>query len=173
MNSMIDTPCAVAEKEQTDMAAGKRILFVCTGNTCRSPMAAAVYNARYAQDGSRAFSAGLAADGCCISPNAVSALEKAGIRSTPDNPYLCHVSHTVTGADMALASLVVAMTGEHAMRLLFAFPMCATKITMMADEIPDPYGRNVAAYEHCLVAIENALAKMFAADTESKWHRET
>ena len=59
------------------------------------------------------------------------------------------------------------------MRLLFAYPTYATKITMMADEIPDPYGGNVAAYEHCLVAIENALAKMFAADTESKWHRET
>lgn len=173
MNGVIDTPCAVAEKERTDTPAGKRILFVCTGNTCRSPMAAAVYNARYAKDGSHAVSAGLAADGYCISPNAVSVLEKAGIRSTPDNPYLCHVSRTVTKADMDSASLVVAMTGEHAMRLLFAFPTCATKITVMADEIPDPYGGDAAAYERCLAAIETALAKMFAADTESKGNVET
>ena len=123
--------------------------------------AAALYNARYAGDGSHAFSAGLAADGSGIAPNAAAALENAGVRSTPDNPYLCHISHTVTRDDMMRASLVVAMTGEHAMQLLLAFPAYATKITVMADEIPDPYGGDITIYKHCLAAICTAMRKMF------------
>ena len=139
----------------------ERILFVCTGNTCRSPMAAALYNARYAGDIFHAFSAGLAADGSGIAPNAAAALENAGIRSTPDNPYKTNISHTVTRADLDHAACIVAMTGAHAMELLFRYPAYATKLTVMAEEIPDPYGGDLREYEACLAAIDNAFRKMY------------
>ena len=126
-----------------DLQKEKRILFVCTGNTCRSPMAAA-----------------LAADGSGIAPTAAAALENAGVHSTPDNPYKHHISHTVTKADFERAACIVAMTGAHAMELLFRYPAYATKLTVMAEEIPDPYRGDLREYEACLAAIDHAMRSM-------------
>lgn len=147
-----------------DRVEEKRILFICTGNTCRSPMAAALYNARYVENGLHAFSAGLAADGSAIVPNAVTALENAGICSTPNNPYKNHISRTVTETDLNRAACIVAMTGAHAMELLFRYPAYATKLTVMAEEISDPYGGHLQEYEACLAAIDNAFRIMYTTN---------
>ena len=60
----------------------KNILFVCTANVCRSPMAEAIFNA-LAEERElpwRAASAGVAAlEGEDITPNACAALEEVGI----------------------------------------------------------------------------------------------
>ena len=164
---------AVLEPEtlrETPEKTGGRILFVCIGNTCRSPMAAALYNARYAGDGSHAFSAGLAADGSGISGNALLALSRAGIRAVPDNNYPAHVSHTVTEEDLKKADLVIGITGRHTMQLLFAAPEYASRITAMPTDIADPYGGDLQTYEVCLAQIDNALAVMFAGGEEGESH---
>lgn len=158
MNAVLEetlqkTNDAVPEKQ--------RILFVCTGNTCRSPMAAALYNAKYADGEAFAVSAGLAADGSGISRNAILALLSMGIRSETENDYLSHVSHTVTEADLEKADLVVGITGRHAMQLMFAYPAYASKITALPKDIGDPYGGDEAVYEACLAQIDEALAAMF------------
>ncbi len=139
----------------------RRILFVCTGNTCRSPMTAAVYNDRFAGDDSEAVSAGLAADGSGISKNAVLALTGEGIHPRPGNDFLVHVSHTVTEEDIDKADLVVGITNRHAMSLLFAFPSAAGKITSLPKDIKDPFGGDEATYRACLKQIQQALEKMF------------
>ena len=158
MNAVLEeTLQKTAEEEQKKT----RILFVCTGNTCRSPMAAALYNAKYADGESYAVSAGLAADGSGISRNAVLALLSMGIRSADKNDYLSHVSHTVTETDLEKADLVVGITGGHAMQLLFACPAYASKITALPKDISDPYGGDEAVYEACLAQIDEALAAMF------------
>jgi protein-tyrosine phosphatase len=67
----------------------KTVLFVCTANICRSPMAGAVFDA-LAEDGAlpfRASSAGTAAlEGRAMAPNALAALEEAGIYPGPHAP---------------------------------------------------------------------------------------
>lgn len=161
MNVLLEPACL----KTGEAPAEGRILFVCTGNTCRSPMAAALYNALFAGDGSRAFSAGLAADGSGISRNAAMALRNAGIPATPDNNYLSHVSHTVTEADLEKADLVVGITGRHATSLLLAAPAYASRITALPVDIADPYGGDEAVYEACLTQIRTALMQMFAPDT--------
>ena len=59
----------------------KRVLFVCTGNTCRSPMAQGLMNhlSNEKELAVQATSAGLAADGEPIAENALAALQELGI----------------------------------------------------------------------------------------------
>ncbi len=158
MVDLVEIPAFDKEKNETKK---RQVLFVCTGNTCRSPMAAAVFNARYAGEAWEAVSAGLAADGAGISPEAVVALAEAGIPSQPGNAYRLHTSHTVTETDIASAELVVGITSRHAMSLMFAFPAAAGRITSLPQDIADPYGGDTNVYRACLAQIQQALAEMF------------
>ncbi|MBR6289930.1 MAG: low molecular weight protein arginine phosphatase [Clostridia bacterium] len=136
-------------------------LFVCSGNTCRSPMAAAMFNYLFGSDGRHAVSAGLIANGSPISSGAVNALVKRGVPSTPENDYLSHKSRLVTRADLANARLVIAVTGFHATQIIMKFPEYATKVSVMPEDIPDPYGGSDEEYEACLSRIEDALRRVF------------
>lgn len=167
MNAVLDVLEVEKEEERKSEPEKKRILFVCTGNTCRSPMAAALYNAKYADNETVAFSAGLAADDSGISQNVVLALMHAGIRSTKDNDYLSHVSHTVCEADLDAAEMVIGISNRHAMQLLMTYPAYASKITALPEDIPDPYGGDEAVYENCLQKIDHALQKMFGNGEDS------
>ena len=86
------------------------VCFVCTGNTCRSPMAEATVNHLFrvppvctacdmqrvlSMPSVRATSAGLYGAGDPIAKNAVRALEAADIPSTPDNDYKNHISRPI------------------------------------------------------------------------------
>lgn len=162
------TLAPLPEKTIDDILPRETVLFVCTGNTCRSPMAAALFNDRYAGLTRRAVSAGLMADGSPISENAVRALEIAGIPSRkPDNDYLSHISRTVTPEMIEQADIIVGITSSHAMQLMLRFPAHASKITVMPMDISDPFGGNLARYEACLRDIDRALRSAFGLDAEA------
>lgn len=166
-------------KEMTEASGGKtqmqpkRVTFVCTGNTCRSPMAAAVANALIrARDGENsawvATSAGLyAGEGDPITPHAVEALERAGVEAVKGLDYHAHTAHTVTEADAEAAELLVAVSASHAMELLFRFPEAAHKIVCMPQAISDPFGGDLAGYEACLAEI-TACVRALLLGEESK-----
>ena len=156
-------------KTDGDVIPKDTVLFVCTGNTCRSPMCAALFNDRYAGLTRHAVSAGLMADGSPISENAVRALEHADVPSRkPDNDYKSHVSRTVTAEMMEHADIVVGVTSSHAMQLMLRFPAYASKIAVMPAEISDPYGGNLARYEACLADIGRALNTAFGFDSPAE-----
>ncbi len=157
------TSALCTEREQNTP---RRILFVCTGNTCRSPMAAALLNdmaARTECTGELlAASAGLfAADGEPITPAASRALQRADIPSTPQNNYMEHRAATVTVEHMAQADLVVGLTRSHAMQLLLRFPESAGKITCFPMDIQDPFGGSDEIYSQCLLDLRAAVCEMF------------
>lgn len=158
------------------------VCFVCTGNTCRSPMAEAVLNHLFrvppvctacdmekvlSSRQLRATSAGLYAMGDPIAANAVAALEDAEIPSTPDNDYKRHVSRPINPEIMETADLVVGLTESHAVQLMSWFPRYASKITCFPRSIPDPFGGDLDDYRDCLAAITEGIREMFPTEDKA------
>lgn len=164
----------VAEKEKTEDQAVRRVLFVCTGNTCRSPMAAAVLNHMSAERATDkqaliATSAGLyATEGAPISQHAVDALGEAGIPPTEGNDYPSHRAKTVTEEMLREADEVIAITARHAMDLMLRFPAHAAKIETLPMDIADPYGGDKEVYRDCLQLLSLAIGmRWFAGEVRA------
>ena len=143
----------------------KRILFVCTGNTCRSPMAAAVFNALAAEKGLDylAESAGAAAVGDRpASPNAVKAMAEIGIDLSG------HRTRFLPSLDLNEYAYFVALNDEHYMilqslgipesmlRLLRRAPN-VNDVYDLRQGIVDPYGGDLNAYRKCRDEIIGAV----------------
>jgi len=146
----------------------RRICFVCTGNTCRSPMAEAVANAILAREGRTDLcvcSAELFAhDGESISALAVQALEDAEIPAIQGHDYHRHVAHTLRAEEVGAYDLIVAMTDSHVMQLMMQFPEVAEKITAMPTRISDPFGGDIDVYRRCLSQIRDAVCALLASE---------
>ena len=146
-----------------------RVLFICTGNTCRSPMAAALLLDLAARRGANlvASSAGIyAAEGAPISENAANALFRAGVADTPKNHYTAHTARRVTEEMIAKADEVVALSDTHAFELMMRFPAYAGKISTLALNIPDPFGGDQAEYDACLATLSLCIGMRW--DTEAR-----
>ena len=65
------------------------------------------------------------------------------------------------------AELVVAVTGFHATRLIMTFPGYATKISVLPEDVPDPFGGTDEEYEVCLCTIEKMLRDVFPPPKET------
>ena len=138
------------------------VCFVCTGNTCRSPMAAAVLNA-LGKGGYKAVSAGISViAGDMISKNSVAALKKAGIESTHDNDYESHRAVQISDELIERCDKVVAISKSHLMALIYAFPQHAERITVMPRDIADPFMHAPEVYDECLGQITECIKEMFA-----------
>jgi protein-tyrosine-phosphatase len=133
----------------------KKILFVCTGNTCRSPMAAALMNKLLEERGIMqviAESAGLAAnEGGRASKNAVIAAGEAGADLSG------HRARAVTRALIEGSDGIYAMSPGHRAALAAAYPAAAGRIKLLGSGIPDPYGGDINIYRRCRDDIIAAL----------------
>ncbi len=132
----------------------KHILFVCTGNTCRSPMAEVLFRALCQKQALTQFtcsSAGLAAfEGESAHLNAIMAMEEKGISLTS------HKARRLTPALMEQSDRIVTMTASQA-----AFLQLSTdKVLSFTPDIDDPYGGSMETYKACAAQIELALTAL-------------
>ena len=118
-----------------------RVLCVCTGNTCRSPMAQALLQQAAQQQNLplEADSAGLAAfAGDPVSENAVLALRECGIDLSG------HRARVLTRYALEQSDYVLCMSERHAAALSGLVP--PEKLVVPPGGVPDPYGGDLALY---------------------------
>lgn len=138
----------------------KKVLFVCTGNTCRSPMAELLFNklSREKGIGAVAQSAGLCTiEGLLIHDNSEEALKEIGIESD------FFRSSDICDLDLSDYDLFVGMTKEHidGLRLMGIPEDKLCLLNARAGGIPDPYGSGIDVYRACRDKILNSLEEVF------------
>ncbi len=130
------------------------ILFVCTGNTCRSPMAACMMNHLLQEAGLtqfRALSAGTDAwDGQMASTGASNAMKSRKLL------LIEHRSQSVTQELLDQVQLVYCVSQRHADTLRRRFSKLPP-VQCFSPAIPDPFGGTDEEYERCAAAMEVQL----------------
>ena len=140
-----------------------KILFVCTGNTCRSPMAQGIATKLFPD-----FifsSAGIYVNSTSsASSYAVEALKDLNIDISS------HISSQLTKELTNDFDYIIPMTLAHK-QMLLAFGVEYDKIISFNEEIADPYGCSLEVYKNCAKQIENNIKQTIGEiyDNNFKW----
>ena len=140
-------------------------LFVCSGNTCRSPMAAAIANAEIAARlripfealetvNVHALSAGVSARvGAPLTDEAAEVLRSLSVPVKP------HAARNLTLELAEQAELIFCMTSAHRKAVVEMLPSVASKTYCLDAEVDvdDPIGKGMAAYVACAHQIQNLV----------------
>ncbi len=158
--------------EQTSKKSNKKILFICTGNTCRSPMAERLLKAKIKEKKWKGFSissAGIAAKkGDVINPKSAYVLAENGIDASKFSSKL------LKGSVLVDAFAVICMTEAQRDTLLDMRWQALRKADRIGEEeipnniysfaelggyeIPDPYGRELDCYRYVFSLLAAGMA---------------
>ena len=137
------------------------IYLICTGNTCRSPMAEAILRSK-GLHGVNVRSAGIhALDGQSISGHAQTLIQEANMPFTP-------VSRALTIEDVEWADVILTMTEAHRSALSRILPEAANRIYTLKNfvqpdsdgDVLDPFGGNLDTYRRTFEELAHIMNKL-------------
>jgi len=142
------------------------VLFICTANICRSPMASALFRQKikkiYGEDDWLITSAGTwATDGMPASLNSTAVMEEKGIDIQD------HRSQIVSNELLQQHNLVLTMEKGHKEALQVEFPQWADRVYLLSEmiggsfDIDDPYTRKIDDYRVTADELDQLLSDGF------------
>jgi len=154
------------DKEKIDaFSKFKNILFVCTGNSCRSAMAEGLMKKMV--EGSKRFhitSAGVAAyDGMPATNEALVTMEREGVDISQ------HKARRLTGEMIKTSDLILVMERGHKRYILEQVRSAEERVFLLKEfagdkrgdlNIPDPIGRDVSFYEQVAVVLKESIERL-------------
>jgi tRNA threonylcarbamoyl adenosine modification protein (Sua5/YciO/YrdC/YwlC family) len=157
----------VYTSEQVREAATIQFLFVCSGNTCRSPMAVGILRKylaekcgcpldRVEEKGYKILSAGtMGIIGMPATIQAIAACEARGVDITK------HRSLALSRELIEQSDVIYAMSRFHLMQIVSMCPNATERCSLLAEtvDIPDPIGQSMEVYENVASVIEKAVKK--------------
>ncbi|UCC97193.1 MAG: threonylcarbamoyl-AMP synthase [Phycisphaerales bacterium] len=157
----------VYSQEQVEKFSHLTFLFVCTGNTCRSPMAEGVFR-KYLAEKLQCHVDGLSQVGYKI--HSAGTIGSSGFPATGEAVAACAAkgidisAHRNEGLSEELieeSDFIYAMEQVHLRRILALEPEAAGKCMLLTPNkgIPDPMGHSQEAYNRCLNIIEKGVKK--------------
>jgi L-threonylcarbamoyladenylate synthase len=150
-------------------ALARRIVFLCTGNTCRSPMAEGLFKRRLADR-----------LGCAVGelPARGFVVTSAGIAALPDDPATpesaavvrdlgvdlsAHRSRPASADLVARADDVIVMTRSHLLTVVTKYPVLAGALRLLCGpdgDLDDPIGGGEDVYRACAAAVQQHIDRL-------------
>ncbi len=136
-----------------------KLIFVCTGNTCRSPMAEAVYKNLEKVSEMKVISRGLVVlFSEPINPKADIVLKKHDLELSN------HASKGLKASDIEKNTIILTMTANQKKKVMELYPEAKDVFTIKEfageiGDVVDPYGGTLMDYEECYIELGRLVKK--------------
>ncbi len=143
-----------------------RILFVCTGNTCRSSMAEALAKKLLKDRAGDKCDLHFSSAGVAAFPEDRASREAAQAMSEMGISLLSHRATRLSRDKVLKADLILTMTSGHLEQVRILFPQFAAKVFTLAEytdslgDVPDPIGQSLEEYRRCARRLEELITRM-------------